>query len=96
MEVTAVDLAAIGKTEQALRIEPDAIRLFSRCVVFVGMTEGALALKVISGRCRLGQSGYHGASSVTTLPGQGYNLSGVQLGFDCYSSHDSSFENSCV
>ena len=47
VEVTAVDLAAIGKTEQALRIEPDAIRFFSRCVVFVGMTEGALALQVV-------------------------------------------------
>ena len=39
VEVAAVDLAAVGKTEQALRIEPDAIRFFTRCVVLVGMTK---------------------------------------------------------
>ena len=70
VEVTAVDLAAVGKTEQALRIEPHPVWLFSRRVVFVGMAEGALALEVIRGRCRLGQSSYHAASSVTTLPGR--------------------------
>ena len=68
MEVAAVDLAAVGKTEQALRIEPDAIRFFTRCVVLIGMTKGALALQVIRSRCGLGQSGYHDASPVTTLP----------------------------
>ena len=68
VEVAAVDLAAVGKTEQALRIEPDAIRFFTRCVVLIGMTKGALALQVIRGRCGLGQSGYHDASPVTTLP----------------------------
>ena len=47
VEVAAVDLAAIGKSEQALRIEPDAVRFFSRRVVLVGMTEGALALQVV-------------------------------------------------
>ena len=62
VEVAAVDLAAVGKAEQALRIEPDAIRFFSRRVVLVGMTKGALALQVIRGRCGLGQSGYHDAS----------------------------------
>ena len=49
VEVAAVDLAAVGKTEQALRVEPDTIRFFSRCVVFIGMTKGALALQVIGG-----------------------------------------------
>ena len=47
VKVTAVDLAAVGKAEQGMRVEPDAIRFFSRCVVFVGMTEGALALQVV-------------------------------------------------
>ena len=68
VEVAAVDLAAVGKAEQAMRIEPDAIRFFSRSVVLVGMSEGALAFQVIRGRCRLGQSGYHDASPETTLP----------------------------
>ena len=68
VEVAAVDLAAVGKTEQALRIEPDAVGFLTRRVVLVGMTERALALQVISGRCRLGQGGYHDASLVTTLP----------------------------
>ena len=67
VKVTAVDLAAVGKAEQGMRVEPDAIRFFSRCVVFVGMTEGALALQVV-GSCRgLGQSGYHGAGSLAAL-----------------------------
>ena len=70
VEVTAVDLAAVGKTEQALRVEPDAVGFLTRRVVLVGMSEGALAFQVIRGRCRLGQSGYHDASSVTTLPGR--------------------------
>ena len=39
VEVAAIDLAAVGKAEQALRIEPDAIRFFSRCVVLIGMTK---------------------------------------------------------
>ena len=68
VEVAAVDLAAVGKTEQALRIEPDAVGFLTRRVVLIGMTERALALQVISGRCRLGQGGYHDASLVTTLP----------------------------
>ena len=68
VEVAAVDLATVGKTEQALRIEPDAVGFLTRRVVLVGMTERALALQVISGRCRLGQGGYHDASLVTTLP----------------------------
>ena len=48
------------KSEQALRIEPDAIRFFARRVVLVGMAEGALALQVIRGRGRLGEGRYHG------------------------------------
>ena len=68
VEVAAIDLAAVRKSEQAIRIEPDAIRFFSRCVVLIGMTKGALALQVIRSRCGLGQSGYHDASPVTTLP----------------------------
>ena len=47
VEVAAVGLAAVGKAEQALRIEPDAIRLFAGRVVLVGMPKGALALQVI-------------------------------------------------
>ena len=68
VEVAAVDLATVGKTEQALRIEPDAVGFLTRRVVLVGMTERALALQVIRRRCRLGQGGYHDASLVTTLP----------------------------
>ena len=49
VEVAAVDLAAVGKTEQALRIEPDAVGFLTRRVVLVGMTERALALQVIGG-----------------------------------------------
>ena len=68
MEVTAVDLAAVGKTEQALRVEPDAVGFLTRRVVLVGMSERALALKVIRGRGRLGQSGYHDEFSATAWP----------------------------
>ena len=68
VEVAAVDLAVVGKAEQALRVEPDAVGFLTRCVVLIGMAERALALQVISGRCGLGQSGYHDASPVTTLP----------------------------
>ena len=42
------------------------------------MTERALALQVISGRCGLGQSGYHDTSPVTTLPDRDTTLAGVQ------------------
>ena len=68
MEVAAIDLAAVGKTEQACRVEPDPVRLFARGVVLIGMPEGALALEVIRGRCRLGQSRYHDAGSATAWP----------------------------
>ena len=86
VKVAAVDLAAVGKAEQGLRIEPDAIRFFSRCVVLIGMTKGALALQVIRGRCGLSQSGYNDASPVTMLadrdttwPEYGWNMTVVAL-----------------
>ena len=49
VEVAAVDLATVGKTEQAVGIEPDAVGFLTRRVVLVGMTERALALQVIGG-----------------------------------------------
>ena len=79
MEVTAVDLAAVGKTEQALRVEPDAVGFLTRRVVLVGMSEGALAFQVIRGRCRLGQSGYHDEFSATAWPAARILTAGVHL-----------------
>ena len=60
MEIAAVDRAAVGQSEQAHRVEPDAVRLLAGGVVFVGMPERALALQVIGRRGGLGQRGYHG------------------------------------
>ena len=56
VEVAAVDLAAVDKTEQAVGVEPHSVRLFSRRVILVGMAKRALALQVVRGRRRLGQS----------------------------------------
>ena len=59
VEVAAVDLAAVDKTEQAVGVEPHSVRLFSRRVILVGMAERALALQVVRGRRRLGECRYH-------------------------------------
>ena len=63
VEVAAVDLAAVGKTEQALGIEPHSVRLLTRRVVLIGMAERALALQVVRGRRRLGERRYHVAAA---------------------------------
>ena len=60
VEITAIDLAAVGKSEHPLRVEPDAIRFFARGVVLVGMAEGTLAFQVIRCRGRLREGRYHG------------------------------------
>ena len=65
MEIAAVDRAAVGQSEQAHRVEPDAVRLLAGGVVFVGMPERALALQVIGRRGRLGQGRYHGGRRQT-------------------------------
>ena len=59
VELSAIDPAAVGKPEQAAGVPPHAIRFLARRVVLVGMTEGALALKVIGCRGHLGQRRYH-------------------------------------
>ena len=51
-----------------MRIEPDAIGLFSRRVVLIGVSEGALAFQIIGCRCGLGQRRYYCMSSATVWP----------------------------
>ena len=60
VEVAAIDLAAVRKSEQPLRVEPHPVRFLTRRVVLVGMAERALALQVVRGRRRLGECRYHG------------------------------------
>ena len=87
VEVAAIDLAAVGKTEQARRVEPDPVRLLARGVVLIGMPEGALALEVIRGRCRLGQSGYHDTGFTYGVACCGYAIDRVQTEHDHYRVH---------
>ena len=58
-ELASVHLSSVLKAKQALGIEPGAVRLLARRVVLVGMTEGALALKIVLGRGHLADGGYH-------------------------------------
>ena len=72
VELSAIDPAAVGKTEQAAGVPPHAVRFLARRVVLVGMTEGALALKVIGCRGHLGQRRYH-VNGILILTGSGFN-----------------------
>ena len=60
VEITAIDLAAVRKSEHPLRVEPDAVGFFARGVVLIGMAEGTLAFQVIRCRGRLREGRYHG------------------------------------
>ena len=59
VELSAIDPATVGKPQQAAGIPPHTIGFLARGVVLVGMSEGALALKVIGCRGHLGQGRYH-------------------------------------
>ena len=72
VELSAINPAAVGKPEQAAGVPPHAIRFLARRVVLVGMTEGALALKVIGCRGHLGQRRYH-VFRIPNLTGSGFN-----------------------
>ena len=72
VELSAIDPAAVGKPEQAAGVPPHAIRFLASRVVLVGMTEGALALKVVGRRGHLGQGRYH-INRIPILPASGFN-----------------------
>ena len=78
LELSGVDLDAVLHPEQALGVEPGAVRLLARRVVLVGMPEGALALQVVLGRRHLPDGGYHG--SIFPVPPQGAAM-GRKRGF---------------
>ena len=72
VELSAIDPAAVGKPEQAAGVPPHAIGFLARRVVLVGVTEGALALKVIGCRGHLGQRRYH-LNRIPILSASGFN-----------------------